>query len=201
MPDPPHPFASRAGLKLAAALDAFSIDVRGKACVDLGCNAGGFTDCLLQRGAARVHAVDTAYGLLAWRLRCDDRVQVHERCNAVHVDPGELPDAAPCDLATVDLGWTRQVLAVPAALRWLKQEPGTRIVSLIKPHYEGGTGSPRRTVLSAEEAEATCARVLAELPACGVRVLGHVASPIRGGKRQKGNYEYLVLLEPARHPH
>lgn len=181
---------------MAAALDAFALDVKGMACVDLGCNVGGFTDCLLQRGAARVHAVDTAYGLLAWRLRQDDRVHVHERCNVLHTDPLDLPDTLPCDLATVDLGWTRQTLAVPAALRWLKPAPGTQIVSLIKPHYEASARGPTKTLLSVEEAEATCLQVIETLPGYGVNVLDQVRSPVRGGRRRKGNVEYLVLLQP-----
>lgn len=196
MPDPPHPYVSRAGVKLAAALDAFQIDVRARRCVDLGCNVGGFTDCLLQHGAAAVHAVDTAYGLLAWQLRCHDRVRVHERCNALYAEPSNIPEMGSCDLAVVDLGWTRQALAIPAALRWLKPEPAARIISLIKPHYEAASRGPRRTVLTADEAKATCERVLAALPAVGVRVLACMPSPIRGGKRQKGNVEYLALLAP-----
>lgn len=94
-------FASRSGHKLAAALDAFSIDPSGLICADLGCNVGGFTDCLLQRGAAKVYAVDTGYGTLAWKLR--DPVVVMERTNAMHV---VLPETV--DLVTIDVAWTPQ---------------------------------------------------------------------------------------------
>ena len=122
-------FVGRAGEKLDAALEGFGLDVRGLACADFGCNVGGFTDCLLQHGAAKVYAIDTGYGKLAWSLRQDGRVVVLERTNALHCPPPET-----VDLVAIDLGWTPQVLSVPAAKRWLR--PGGRIVSLLKPHYE-----------------------------------------------------------------
>jgi 23S rRNA (cytidine1920-2'-O)/16S rRNA (cytidine1409-2'-O)-methyltransferase len=103
-------------LKLQAALDTFSLPVEQRICADLGCNVGGFTDCLLKRGAQRVYAVDTAYGQLAWTLRNDPRVTVLERTNALHFDPATLDPPPACDLVTIDLGWTRQSLAVPASL-------------------------------------------------------------------------------------
>ena len=146
-------FVSRGGVKLAAALEAFAIAVGGCACADLGCNVGGFTDCLLQRGARRVYAVDTAYGQLAWKLRSDRRVTVLERTNALHFDPWSQVQAFDgCDLVVIDLGWTRQSLALPAALRWLRcgEPAGTgRIVTLIKPHYETG-GQIKPDLRSAE---------------------------------------------------
>ncbi len=190
-------YVSRGGFKLAAALDGFDLDVAGFVCADLGANVGGFTDCLLRRGAAKVYAVDTGYGQLAWKLRQDERVVVMERTNAMHVDP----PAAPIDLAVVDLAWTPQRHAVPAALRW---RPG-RIVTLIKPHYEAsaeaprGRGAGRGGVLDEAEADAVCRRTLNRLPALGVRVVGCLRSPIRGGKGKgrAGNLEYLALLEPT----
>ena len=135
-PDPASPFVSRAGLKLAHALDEFGIDVTGLICADFGCNIGGFTDCLLQRGAKLVYAIDTGYGTLAWKLRSDSRVIVMERTNALHAPPpaeekrGREPFSEKgsrplfCDLVVIDLGWTPQRLAVPAALRWLRPERG-----------------------------------------------------------------------------
>ncbi|MDX2148723.1 MAG: SAM-dependent methyltransferase [Planctomycetota bacterium] len=129
-PERDHPFVSRGGVKLRHALDAFTIDARGLVCADLGASTGGFTDCLLQAGVARVHALDTAYGELAWKLRNDPRVVVRERTNALYAEP----PAEGVALVVVDLGWTPQRLVVPAALRWLA--PGGRIISLIKPHYE-----------------------------------------------------------------
>src|SRR3989344_6185067 len=118
-------FVSRAGLKLEHALKFFNISVRSKVCADLGCSTGGFVDCLLQRGAKKVYAVDTAYGVLDWKLRNDPRVVVMERTNALHV---QLPELV--DFISIDVGWTRQQLILPHALKLLK--PDGVIVSLIK---------------------------------------------------------------------
>lgn len=181
--DPQHDYVSRGGIKLAAALDAFSIDPSGLACADLGANVGGFTDVLLRRGAARVYAVDTGYGTLAWKLRSDARVVVMERANAMHVEPTAV------ELVVIDLGWTRQRHAIPAALRWSPRQ----IVTLIKPHYE----SERRGVLDVSEAAAIAERVLGEMVSMGVRVMGSMVSPIRGGASRSGgdgNVEYLAHL-------
>lgn len=202
MPDVPCPFVSRGGLKLAAALDAFALRVDGMTCADLGCNIGGFTDCLLQRGAAKVFAVDTGYGMFAWKLRNDNRVVVMERTNALYA----VPPSEGCDLVVIDLGWTRQAKAIPAALRWLRKKnetsPSARIVTLIKPHYEAGREELNRSnaaVLDDADADAIAKRTLDALPSLGVRVLGHIISPIRGGsgKGRAGNTEYLALLEPV----
>jgi 23S rRNA (cytidine1920-2'-O)/16S rRNA (cytidine1409-2'-O)-methyltransferase len=106
--DAKRSFVSRAGHKLEAALVAFSIDATGRTCADLGANVGGFTDCLLRYGAARVYAVDTAYGILAWTLRKDPRVVVRDRTNALHV---RLPE--PVTLVAVDVGWTKQEKILP----------------------------------------------------------------------------------------
>jgi 23S rRNA (cytidine1920-2'-O)/16S rRNA (cytidine1409-2'-O)-methyltransferase len=177
-------FVSRGGLKLAHALHALSINPRGLVCADLGCSTGGFTDCLLKTGAAKVHAVDTAYGQLAWTLRKDPRVVVMERSNALHVAPPEL-----VGLVVIDLSWTPQRLCIPAALAWLK--PGGSIITLIKPHYElksiadaGGPQIelPRGGVLDPVVAEDVAQRVLALMPQYGARVLGMTESPILGGK-------------------
>ena len=183
MNQPADPFASRGGEKLDAALRAFGIVPAGCTCADLGCSTGGFTDCLLRHGAARVFAVDTAYGQLAWKLRQDQRVTVMERTNALHAEPPEM-----VELVTIDLGWTKQDRAVPAALRWLK--PDGRIITLIKPHYEAGKPDP-----TDEEAAQITQRVIAGLPKHGVTVIGQIPSPIRGGKG--GNIEYLALLAPS----
>src|SRR2546421_8918289 len=119
-------FVSRAGQKLDHALATFAIDVTGRICADLGCSTGGFVDCLLQRGAKKVYAIDTGYGVLDWKLRNDPRVVVMERTNAMHL---ELPEKV--DLITIDVAWTRQRFILPAAARWLKDD-GT-VVTLIKP--------------------------------------------------------------------
>src|SRR5262245_12931313 len=124
------PFVSRAGLKLDHALREFGVNVKEWVCADFGCNVGGFTDCLLQRGAAKVFAIDTGYGALAWKLRNDSHVVVMERTNALHASP---PPSG-VDLVVIDMAWTPQRLAIPAALKWLHQEG--RIITLVKPHYE-----------------------------------------------------------------
>ena len=134
-------FVSRAGAKLAHALDEFQLNVTGLRCADFGCNVGGFTDCMLQRGAAHVIAIDTGYGTLAWKLRQDPRVETRERTNALHA----VPPVGGVDLVVVDLAWTPQRLAIPVALTWLA--PGGRIVSLVKPHQP--LHIPRHTLLFA----------------------------------------------------
>ena len=192
-----HPYVSRGGVKLAAALDQFGIDVKGCRCADFGSNAGGFTDCLLQRGAAGVYAIDTGYGTLAWKLRQDNHIVTLERTNVLHFDPQSLDDFGGCELVVIDLGWTRQSHAVPAALRWLSSDDNARIVTLIKPHYESDRSLLNSGVLDPKDAEAVCARVLAGLPALGVEVLAHIRSPILGGagKGRAGTTEYLALLK------
>src|SRR3954468_11369044 len=122
-------FVSRAGQKLEHALASFGIDVRDRVCADLGCSAGGFTDCLLQRGAKKIYAVETGYGVLDWKLRKDPRVVVMERTNAMHVT---LPE--PVRLVTIDVAWTRQRHILPAARKLLSGDGC--VVTLVKPHYE-----------------------------------------------------------------
>ena len=181
-------FASRGGDKLDAALAAFDLDVSGWICADFGANVGGFTDCLLQRGAAQVYAIDTGYGTLAWVLRKDPRVVVMERTNALHAEP---PD--PVDLVVIDMAWTPQHLSVPAAARWLR--PGGRIVSLLKPHYElakRGGGKPTGPLAGAES-EDIRDRVCAQLTEQRFGVVNQVRSPIVG---KGGNTEFLLLLVP-----
>lgn len=184
-------YASRAGLKLHKALQAFGIDPAGLTCADLGCSTGGFTDCLLQHGAKHVYAVDTAYGELAWKLRQDDRVTVLERSNALHLDP-----IAACGLVTVDLGWTPQHLAIPAAARWLTSTG--RIISLVKPHYEApgkALGAGKKGRLDDDQARAVTEQVLKSLEPLGFEATMCIPSPIRGGKG--GNLEYLALIGRA----
>jgi len=179
---------------LQHALTTFAIDATGLRCADLGCNVGGFTDCMLQAGAASVISVDTGYGILAWTLRQDPRVDVRERTNALHADPPENG----VDLVAIDLGWTPQRHALPAAIRWLA--PGGQIITLVKPHYELTDAERTEHLvegrLSDAMAEQMCSRVEADLPAMGLRFLGATTSPIRGGKssrrRGTGNREFLI---------
>ena len=178
------PFVSRAGLKLDHALTAFSIDAAGMTCADLGCNVGGFVDCLLSRGAAKVYAIDTGYGALAWKLRKDPRVIVMERTNAMHA---QLPERV--DLVTIDVAWTRQRRILPAA-RGLLAEEG-RIITLIKPHYEADKSLLRDGVLPEQEVPNVVNKVKDDIQAAGLELIATVISPIRGGK---GNVEVLALL-------
>ncbi|NQU75213.1 MAG: TlyA family rRNA (cytidine-2'-O)-methyltransferase [Planctomycetes bacterium] len=187
MTEPVCPYVSRAGLKLAAALEEFGISVAGLSCADFGANVGGFTDCLLQRGAKRVYAVDTGYGVLAWKLRKDSRVMVLERTNALTAQPSEL-----VDLVVIDVGWTPQRLILPAANRWLK--PAGQVFSLLKPHYEATADSEQPSfrknhVLSAPAARAQCMRTCEGLVDAGWRIRAVVPSPITGGG---GNMEFVL---------
>lgn len=179
------PYVSRGGEKLAFALDHFGVDPSGRVCADLGCSTGGFTDVLLQRGAVRVYAVDTGYGVLDWKLRSDARVVVRERTNALHV---ELPE--PCSLVVIDAGWTRQARILPRALELLA--PGGEIVTLLKPHYEAPRDWLEGGRLPGARHPEVLARVLEEMAALPVAVSNPVASPILGGKG--GNREYLLRL-------
>jgi 23S rRNA (cytidine1920-2'-O)/16S rRNA (cytidine1409-2'-O)-methyltransferase len=207
-------YVSRGGLKLAAALDRFQIDPAGWRCADLGCSVGGFSDCLLLHGAEYVYAVDTAYGDLAWTLRQDSRITVLERTNALHFDPaGQLTDFTGCDLVTLDLGWTRQQKAIPAALRWLGPSRSGLIITLVKPHYQQAQPSgptPRKgtkgknkkkrgdakiATMSEEEAKRVLERTLAALREFQVEPVDWCRSPITGSKG--GNVEYLALLRPV----
>lgn len=129
MSESERPLASRAGHKLAAALETFDISVDGATAADLGAASGGFVDVLLRRGARHVYAVEKGYGRLDWNLRNDNRVTVLERADATRV---HLPEM--CDIATIDVGFTRQTAILPHALELVR--PGAPIVSLLKPQYE-----------------------------------------------------------------
>lgn len=194
-PDPnPRPFVSRGGQKLEHALATFPIDVTDRVCADLGCSTGGFTDVLLRRGARRVYAVDTGYGVLDWRLRNDERVVVMERTNAMHVT---LPE--PVDLVVIDAGWTRQEKILPRARSLLS--PEGRIVSLLKPHYEIDPARLKKTrgVLPDDEVQRVVAECVERIREGGFELLGLTPSPIRGsaGKNKRGNQEFLAWLRPV----
>lgn len=185
-------FVSRAGEKLLAALEAFGISVAGRLCADFGANVGGFTDCMLRRGARQVFAVDTGYGALDWALRNDDRVVVMERTNALYADP-----PARVDFVAIDVAFTPQRLIAPAAAGWLKA--GGDIVSLLKPHYElaklpdaprGRTGRRR---IEFRRAADVCRRVCVELAGMGLPPLAVMVSPLTG---KGGNAEFLIHVRP-----
>jgi len=178
---------SRAGEKLAFALEQFQIDPAGLICADLGCHAGGFTDCLLQGGAARVYSVDTSKNILDWNLRNDERVVLMEKTNALHI---QLPE--PVDLVTVDVGWTPQRLIIPRAVSLLK--PSGQIISLIKPHYEATDKERIRGKVRDEFVQEVLARTVEQLRDNGYQVSEAVESPIVGSKGK--NREFLVVVSP-----
>ncbi len=187
-------------MKLEHGLRSFRLDVSGFLCADLGCSTGGFTDCLLQQGAARVIAVDTGYGVLDYKLRIDPRVEVRERTNALHAEPPEKG----VDLVVADLSWTRQERFLPVARRWLAETSEARILTLVKPHYEVELPEEAllvKGVLPEDVAAKVQERLLRRIPSLGFEVLGSTASPIRGGGSRSGkvgNVEYLVLLRVER---
>jgi 23S rRNA (cytidine1920-2'-O)/16S rRNA (cytidine1409-2'-O)-methyltransferase len=185
--EPPHPYVSRGGVKLAAALDHFGIDPAGKTCLDVGASTGGFTDCLLQRGAARVYAVDVGHGQLDARLRADPRVVVREKVNARSLSEADVPERV--EIAVVDVSFISLRLVLPAMAA--RVAPGGAIVALVKPQFEAGRGEvPRGGVV---RSEATRRRVVEEVAeagrALGLGVLGVAPSPIAGAR---GNAEFLL---------
>jgi 23S rRNA (cytidine1920-2'-O)/16S rRNA (cytidine1409-2'-O)-methyltransferase len=181
------PYVSRGGFKLAAALDAFGLDPQGLVVADVGASTGGFTDCLLQRGAARVYAIDVGYGQLAWKLRRDPRVVVMERTNVRYLPA--LPE--PIGLVTIDVSFISLALVLPVVGGWLG--PEGRIVALVKPQFEVGRGEVGRggVVRRPEQHEAVLMRVAEEARALGLRLEGVVASPILG---PAGNREFLAYF-------
>ncbi len=180
-------YVSRGGLKLEAALQAFGLDVRGMVAADIGASTGGFTDCLLQHGAARVYAIDVGYGQLAWRLRRDSRVVVLERVNARYLR--ELPERV--DLATVDVSFISLTLVLPAVMQLLK--PEGQIISLIKPQFEAGPDQVGKGGVVKDPAvhhDVLC-NVLGWAAANGLRTDGVIASPLHG---PAGNVEFFAHL-------
>ena len=178
------PYVGKGGLKLDFALKHFELDVTGLVAADLGCHIGGFTDCLLQNGAAKVYSVDTAYGQLAWKLRTDPRVVVCERTNAIHWQSPEL-----VDFVVSDLGWTGQARSLPIIARSLK--PGGKALSLVKPQYEAPKEWLTRGVLPEERIEEVMATARAICPP-ELRILGEILSPYIGSG---GNHEVWLLLQ------
>ena len=188
----PLPYVSRGGLKLAAALDRFPIPIEHAICADVGASTGGFTDCLLQRGAARVYAIDVGYGQLNWKLQTDPRVVIMDRTNARYVE--SLPE--PIDVAVVDASFISLRLILPAVLKWLQTD--AHVVTLIKPQFEAGRdkvgkgGVVRDPAVHAEVLRTTWKTV----SAIGFSPIDLIRSPIEG---PAGNIEFLAWLRPGQH--
>jgi len=191
-----HPWVSRGGLKLAKALDSFPIPVEGLAAIDVGASTGGFTDVLLQHGAARVYAVDVGHGQLAWKLRQDPRVVVLEKTNARHLTAEQIPEAV--DLVVCDASFIGLEVVLPAALALTK--PKAWLAALIKPQFEVGKGRVGKggVVRDPELHREVCERISAWVAGLADwRVHGIVESPITG---PEGNVEFLIVAEKGAIP-
>ncbi len=186
----PMPYVSRGGFKLAAALDHFKVDAGGKLCLDIGASTGGFTDCLLQRGASRVVALDVGHGQLDWKLRQDARVEVRENVNARYLKPEDFNECF--DLAVADVSFIslRKILPVVPAL----VKPGAQVITLIKPQFEVGRDEVGRGgIVRDEAAQLRVAREITEFAAgIGMRSRGVIESPILGAD---GNREFLCCFD------
>jgi 23S rRNA (cytidine1920-2'-O)/16S rRNA (cytidine1409-2'-O)-methyltransferase len=193
---PDHPYVGRGGLKLAHALDTFGIAAAGRGALDIGTSMGGFTDALLQRGAARVVALDVGHGQLDWRLRNDARVVVLERINARSLAPADLPgDAREFDIITVDVSFIslRHILPVlPPLMRG-----GADVIVLVKPQFEAGRSEVGKGGIVRDEAvrQRVVDEITAAADALGLTRAGLTESPIAG---MEGNREYLMHLRQAR---
>ena len=186
---PEHPYVSRGGVKLAAALDAFGLDPADAVCLDVGASTGGFTDCLLQRGAARVYAVDVGAGQIDAKLRADPRVVLREKVNARRLSRAHVPE--PVAIAALDLSFISARLVLPAVVPLVAT--GGAIVVLVKPQFEAGRGEvPRGGVV---RSEAVRQRVVGEVrrfgEGLGLVPSEPIPSPIRGAS---GNQEFLLAF-------
>jgi 23S rRNA (cytidine1920-2'-O)/16S rRNA (cytidine1409-2'-O)-methyltransferase len=186
---PDHPYVGRGGVKLASALDAFGIDVRGRHALDIGASTGGFTDVLLQRGAAHVIALDVGHGQLDWRLRNDARVTVREGVNARTLTAEDVP--SPVDLVTIDVSFIslRQIFpSLPPLLT-----PAADVIALVKPQFEAGRREVGKHGLVTDPAvhEAVVARATADAAANGLARVGMAPSAITGAT---GNQEFFLHL-------
>lgn len=184
---PASAYVSRGGEKLAPALDAFGIAPQGRIALDVGASTGGFTDCLLQRGAARVYAVDVGYGQMAWRVRQDPRVVMIERHNIRYLSSNLIPE--PIQLAVIDVSFISLVLVLPPVVRLLG--PEAWVVALVKPQFEVGKGRVGRGGIVRDDAQRreVVEKIVTFAEECGLKTMGTLDSPIAG---QKGNREILV---------
>jgi 23S rRNA (cytidine1920-2'-O)/16S rRNA (cytidine1409-2'-O)-methyltransferase len=188
----PMPFVSRGGLKLAHALTTFGLDVTGRIAIDVGASTGGFSDCLLQAGAARIYAIDVGHGQLHWKLASDPRVVSIDRTNIRTLAPASLPEI--CNLAVIDVSFISLKLVLPVLPPLLA--PGSPVVALVKPQFEVGRGNVGKGGIVRDEAARAEAvsGIVAAATGMGFVVTGQTMSPITGGK---GNVEFLLgLLRP-----
>jgi len=188
-----QPYVSRGGLKLQGALDFFGVSPEGKVAMDIGASTGGFTDCLLQRGAVRVYAVDVGYGQLAWKLQVDPRVRNLQRHNIRHLlwnDVGEK-----VDLAVVDTSFISLKLVIPATLPFVK--PGGELLTLVKPQFEVGRGQVGKggVVRDAETHREVIEKLIVFAGDVGCTYRGAMESPLRG---PRGNKEFFLYLKGPR---
>lgn len=183
-------YVSRAGDKLAAALDRFSLSCTDLTVMDVGASTGGFTDCLLQRGARRVYAIDVGYGQLDWHLRTDPRVVVMDRVNVRHLQPKDIPESPA--LAVIDVSFISLRLVLPVVLSLLQQE--AKVVALFKPQFEVGKGQVGKGGIVRDELlrQQVLGEFLSYTHAAGLSLVGVLDSPVLG---KKGNKEVLVGLQ------
>jgi len=188
----PMPYVSRGGLKLAHAVDTFRVDVAGRVAIDIGASTGGFTDCLLSRGAARVYCVDVGHGQLDWKIASDARVVVIDRTNIRHMPPDRIPE--PCTLAVIDVSFISLRLVLPVLPPLLV--PGAPVLALVKPQFEVGRNKVGKGGIVRDDADRrqAVADVAAAARELGFAVLGETTSPITGGK---GNVEFLLHIQAA----
>lgn len=186
---PYPPYVSRGGLKLEAALDHFSIDVKGKTILDAGASTGGFTDCLLQKGAAKVFAIDVGYGQFHWKLRKDPRVILKEKTNIRHIVPDDI--RAEIHGAVIDVSFISLKLVIPAISNVLQDH--SFICALIKPQFEAEKGRVGKGGVVRDESlrEEIIAGIYRFVEGLDWKVEGHILSPILG---PKGNKEFLIYL-------
>lgn len=183
------PYVSRGGLKLEAAFKHFNIDVKGKIAMDVGASTGGFTDCLLQHGVARVYCIDVGYGQLAWKLRSDERVYILERTNIRYLPKEKIPELV--DIATIDVSFISLRKVIPRVLDFLKDDG--EIIALIKPQFEVGKGEvDKGGIIKKEEKRLKAVEEVKKfIDSLGLKIKGLMQSPITGGK---GNIEYLIYF-------
>jgi len=183
------PYVSRGGLKLEAAIREFSIDLTGKTALDVGASTGGFTDCMLKHGAARVYAVDVGYGQMDVKLRNDPRVVLIERTNIRYMEREKVPESV--DIATVDVSFISLKTVMPRIMEFVR--PGGEIVALIKPQFEAGRADVGKGGVVRDEGKRLEAVNSVEegMKSLGLAVAGLMESPVKG---PKGNIEYLIYL-------